>query len=53
MFIGPWLYKNYCRLITIDLTRQKEFDVDSKVIQQIEFIGQLKNPDDAVVAYLS
>ena len=35
--------KNHYRLIAIDLSRQKELDADPKVIQQIEFVGQLKN----------
>ena len=37
-------------MIAVDLSRQKELDADAKAIQQIEFDGQLKNPDDAVVA---
>ena len=38
-----WLYKkNHYELITIYLIKQKELDADSKAIQQIEFIGQLK-----------
>ena len=28
--------------MAIDLSRQKELDVDLKAIQQIEFVGQLK-----------
>ena len=42
--------KSHYRLIIIDLSRRKELDADPKAIQQIEFVGQLKNPDDAVVA---
>ena len=38
--------KNYYRLIAVDLSRQKEFDANPKVIQQIEFVGQLKNKDN-------
>ena len=38
------------RLIAVDLSRQKELDADRKAIQQIEITGQLKNPDDAVIA---
>ena len=34
--------KNHYRLIAVDLSKQKELDADPKVIQQIEFIGQLK-----------
>ena len=29
---------------------QKELDADPKAIQQIEFVGQLKNSDDQIVA---
>ena len=36
--------------MSVDLSRQEELNADPKVIQQIEFVGQLKNPDDAVVA---
>ena len=36
--------KNHYRLIAVDLSRQKELDAD------LEFTGQLKSPDDAVVA---
>ena len=35
--------------IAVDLSRQKELEADPKAIQQIEFVGQLKNPDDAIV----
>ena len=35
--------KNYYRLKTVDLNRQKEIDTDSKAIQQIEIVEQLKN----------
>ena len=42
--------KNHYRLTAADLSRQKESDDDPKAIHQIEFVGQLKNPDDSVVA---
>ena len=42
MFIRLWFIKNHYRLIVINLSRQKELDTDSKAIQQIEFVGQLK-----------
>ena len=43
MFIRLLLYENLSRLIiAVDLSRQKEFNVDPKAIQQIEFVGQLK-----------
>ena len=32
------------------MSRQKELDADPKAIQQIEFVGQLKNPDNAIDA---
>ena len=41
--------KNHYRLIAANLSRQKELDADVKAIQQIEFVGQLKDPDDANV----
>ena len=50
MFITLWLYKNHYRLIAVDLSRQKVLDADPKAIQQIELVGQLKNPDGAVAA---
>ena len=34
------------RLIAVDLSTQKELDADPKVIQQIEFVGQLKKLND-------
>ena len=37
--------KNHYRSITVDLSRQKELEADSKAIQQVEFVGQLKNVD--------
>ena len=35
------------KLIAVDLSRQKELHADLKVIQQIEFLGQLNNVDRA------
>ena len=37
--------KNHYRLIVADLSRQKELEGELKAIQQIEFVGQLKNID--------
>ena len=31
------------------MSRQKELDADSKAIQQVEFVGQLKNPGNVIV----
>ena len=42
--------KNYYRLIAVDLSRPKELDADPKAIQQIEFVRQLKNLSNAIVA---
>ena len=41
--------QSHFRLIVLDSSRQKEVDTDPKAIQQIEFAGHLKNPDNAVV----
>ena len=35
------------------MSRPKELEPDPKAIQQIEFVGQLKNLDNAIVAYES
>ena len=42
--------KNHYTLIAVDLSMQKKLGADSKAIQQIEFLGQSKNPDNAIVA---
>ena len=42
--------KNHYRLIAVDLIRQKELDTDPKAIQQIEFIGQMKNQIAMVIS---
>ena len=42
--------KNHYRPIAVDLNRQKGLDADPKAIQQIEFVGKLKNTADAIVA---
>ena len=42
--------KNHYRLIAVNLSRQKELDADPKAIQQTEFVGQIRNSDDAIVA---
>ena len=38
--------KNHYRLIAADLNRQKELDIEPEAVQQIKFVGQLKNLDD-------
>ena len=35
--------KNHYRLMAVDLSRKKELDADPEAIEQIEFVGQLKN----------
>ena len=40
--LGYDYIKNHYRLITIELSRQKQLRCCSKSIQQIEFVGQLK-----------
>ena len=48
-----WNYdyiKNHYRLISVDLSRKNEFNVDPKSFQQAKFTGQLKYPDSEIVA---
>ena len=35
--------KNHYRLIAVDLSIKKELDADPQAIQQIVFVGQLRN----------
>ena len=37
--------KHRYRLTAFDMSKQKELDAYPKVIQQVEFVGQLKNTD--------
>ena len=46
IFIRWWLYKKkHYRSKAVNLSRKKELDADPKAIQQIEFVGKLKNID--------
>ena len=36
-------FKDHYQLIAVDLSKQKEWDADSRAIQQIEFYGMLKS----------
>ena len=45
-FLDDDYIKNHYRLIAVDLSRQKELEADPKAIQQIEFVGQLKDLDN-------
>ena len=49
---GLWLHQKPLQIKkkTNKQTKRKELDADSKVIQQKEFVEQLKNLDDAIVA---
>ena len=40
-------FKNHYRLIAVDINRQQELEAHLKAIPQAEFVGQLKNDDDA------
>ena len=52
MFVDYDYIKNHYRFKKKNKkqTKRKELDADSKVIQQKEFVEQLKNLDDAIVA---
>ena len=41
--------KNHYRLIAIDLSKSKELDADPKGSQQVDFVGQLKYPNNGIV----
>ena len=43
MFVRLSVHKDHYQLIAIDLSKQKEFDADSRTIQQIECCGMLQN----------
>ena len=48
---GLWLHQKPLQIKKKNKqTKRKELDADSKVIQQKEFVEQLKNLDDAIVA---
>ena len=36
-------FKDHYQLIAVDLSKQEEWDADSRAIQQIEFYGMLKS----------
>ena len=39
MFIGLCIFQNNCRLIAVDLSKQKALHADPRAIQQIVFQG--------------
>ena len=45
MFVGLGLHQNSHGFMAVELSREKELDSDPKGIQQITFVGQLKNTD--------
>ena len=45
MFVGLRLHQNSHGFIAVELSREKELDSDPNGIQQIKFVGQLKNTD--------
>ena len=45
-------FKNYCKMIAIDLSEQKSFDVDSKTIQQINFKGNIERDRNTTVFFI-
>ena len=42
IFVILSVFQRSCQLIVVDLSKQKEFDADSRAIQKIEFYGMLK-----------
>ena len=41
--------KNHYKLIAVDLSQQKQLHADLQGIQQIQFVGQLKNADNVSI----
>ena len=45
-------FKKYCKLIAIDLSKQQKLDADPKVIQQINFTGNLTRREGAGMYFI-
>ena len=45
-------FKNYFRMIAIDLIKQQEVDSDPKAIQQINFIGNLEKDGQTKILFI-
>ena len=45
-------FKNYFRMIAIDLIKQQEVDSDPKAIQQINFIGNLERDGQTKILFI-
>ena len=41
MFVRPYLFQKYYKIIAIDLSKQLVLDADPKIIQQINFTENL------------
>ena len=41
MFVRPYLFQKYYKIIAIDLSKQLVLDADPKIIQQINFTANL------------
>ena len=46
-------FKKYYELIAIDLSKQQELDADPKVIQQINFTGNLDRARNATMFFIT
>ena len=45
-------FKNYCKIIAIDLSKQYKLDADPKLIQQINFTGNLTRGEGARMYFI-
>ena len=45
-------FKEHYELIAIDLSKQQVLDADSKAIQQIKFIGNLKQAENTTTLFI-
>ena len=45
-------FKNYYKMIAIDLSKQKALDADPKAMQQINFNGDLDQPAGATMLFI-
>ena len=45
-------FKNYYKVIAIDLSKQQALDIDPNAIQQINFTGNLDRAADATIVFI-
>ena len=45
-------FKNYCKIIAIDISKQYKLDADPKLIQQINFTGNLTRGEGARMYFI-